>query len=124
MKLLIDMNLPRTWISHLAEAGIDAVHWSDIGPVGALDHQLMDFARQQKFVAFTRDLDFGELLALTNSAGPSVVQLRGGDLMPQVSGAIVVAALGTFQQQIETGALVTVSLSRARVRILPINRAS
>jgi predicted nuclease of predicted toxin-antitoxin system len=31
MKLLVDMNLSPRWVNLLAEAGIDAVHWSALG---------------------------------------------------------------------------------------------
>lgn len=123
MRLLIDMNLSRTWMPYLAQAGFEAIHWADVGNPKALDHEIMAFARQNGFSVFTRDLDFGELLALNNSLGPSVVQLRGGDPMPEVSGTVVVSALNGFREKIEGGALVTISLARARVRVLPLRKA-
>jgi len=120
MKLVIDMNLPRTWVPFLVENSLQAIHWADIGPANALDPVIMDHARQQGWVVLTKDLDFGELLALNNSIGPSVIQLRGGDVMPDIGGPLVVSAINTFRSQIERGALVTVGLQRSRVRILPI----
>ena len=123
MRLLIDMNLPRAWVPFLAASGIETVHWADIGPVTALDPEIMEYARHHSMTVLTKDLDFGELLALNNSVGPSVIQLRDGDLMPQVSGDLVVSAINSFHSQIEQGALVTVRLLHARVRLLPINGA-
>ena len=123
MRLLIDMNLSRSWVQFLAAAGVEAVHWAEIGPVTALDPEIMEYARRHGMTVITKDLDFGELLALNNSIGPSVIQLRGGDPMPQVSGDLVLSAISSFQSQIEQGALVTVRLQNARVRILPINGA-
>jgi hypothetical protein len=43
--------------------------------------------------------------------------------MPEVSGAVVVSALNGFREKIEGGALVTISLARARVRVLPLRKA-
>ena len=123
MRLLIDMNLSRSWVPFLAAADLEAVHWADIGPVAALDSVIMEYARQHGMTVMTKDLDFGELLALNSSVGPSVIQLRGGDPMPQVSGDLVLSAINSFRSQIEQGALVTVRLQSARVRILPINGA-
>ena len=123
MRLLIDMNLSRSWVPFLAAADLEAVHWADIGPVAALDPVIMEYARQHGMTVMTKDLDFGELLALNSSVGPSVIQLRGGDPMPQVSGDLVLSAINSFRSQIGQGALVTVRLQSARVRILPINGA-
>lgn len=120
MRFLIDMNLSRGWVGTLAAAGHEAAHWIDVGAPDALDHAIMAFARANAFTVITRDLDFGEMLALTGASGPSVVQLRGGDAMPDVAGPDVLAVLARFEEQIERRALVTISLSASKVRILPI----
>ena len=44
MKLLIDMNLSPRWVEVLAEAGIEAVHWSMVGAKSAPDIEIMAFA--------------------------------------------------------------------------------
>lgn len=68
----------------------------------------------------TRDLDFGELLALNGTAGPSVVLLRDGDTAPEQSASRVMEAIGRFAPELETGALVTISVKKAKSRALPI----
>jgi predicted nuclease of predicted toxin-antitoxin system len=40
-------------------------------------------------VVFTHDLDFGGVLALTHAAGPSVIQVRSEDPVPEVIGVLV-----------------------------------
>ncbi len=37
MKLLVDMNLSPRWITFLADAGIEAAHWSTLGANNAPD---------------------------------------------------------------------------------------
>lgn len=123
MHFLVDMNLSRQWAQCLVDAGHEATYWRDVGPANARDSEIMDIARTQNLVVLTRDLDFGELLATNNATGPSVVQIRSGDPMPNISGPHVMNAIERFAAEIESGALVTISLSSAKVRILPIKRA-
>ncbi|MDR1307614.1 MAG: DUF5615 family PIN-like protein [Treponema sp.] len=37
MKILVDMNLSPRWVDFLSGNGIEAVHWSSIGPPDAPD---------------------------------------------------------------------------------------
>ena len=46
MKILIDMNLPPSWVAFFKREGIEAAHWSTIGPPSVPDSQIMLFARQ------------------------------------------------------------------------------
>jgi predicted nuclease of predicted toxin-antitoxin system len=48
MKLLIDMNLSPRWVNLLADAGIDATHWSMLGAANALDVEIAAFAARNK----------------------------------------------------------------------------
>jgi predicted nuclease of predicted toxin-antitoxin system len=71
MKLLVDMNLAPSWVAFLSTHGVDAIHWSSVGPPNAPDVQIIAHARDHGFVVFTHDLDFGVLLALTRSVAPA-----------------------------------------------------
>jgi predicted nuclease of predicted toxin-antitoxin system len=122
MRLLVDMNLAPRWCVALAEHGIEAVHWSEIGAGDAADEVIMRHARDHRYVVLTHDLDFGVLLALTYASGPSVVQLRTPDPMATRVAPKVARALTQHRIPIESGALVTVDEMRSRVRILPLRR--
>jgi predicted nuclease of predicted toxin-antitoxin system len=63
MKLLVDMNLSPAWVDFLILAGVEAVHWSTVGPVNAADQKIMEYAVQLGFVVLTHDLDFSAILA-------------------------------------------------------------
>jgi predicted nuclease of predicted toxin-antitoxin system len=80
----------------------------------------MAWARAQKYVVFTHDLDFGTLLALTQAGGPSVIQVRTQDVTPAGIGALVVNALHQFEGTLEKGALIVLDEARARARVLPL----
>jgi predicted nuclease of predicted toxin-antitoxin system len=50
MKLLVDMNLSPRWIGLLTDAGIEAAHWSFLGPHDAPDSEIMAYARTKNCV--------------------------------------------------------------------------
>ncbi len=85
-----------------------------------LDQVIMSYAPTNGYIVFTNDLDFGTLLAIAKSQLPSVVQVRNQDLLPAAIGDVVILALRQVEQQLESGALVTIDRSRLRIRILPI----
>jgi len=120
IKILIDMNLSPDWVPLLQNAGWPAIHWSTAGDPRAKDRTIMDWAEANGYVVFTHDLDFGTILALTHKAGPSVVQVRGDDVLPDHMGNMVVAAIRQQETDLESGALVVIEAGRNRVRILPI----
>lgn len=64
MKLLVDMKLSPRWIKMLADAGIEAVHWSSIGAANAPDPEI---------VAHARDNDIVMLIGTTLGFSPCVV---------------------------------------------------
>ncbi|MBX3436225.1 MAG: DUF5615 family PIN-like protein [Planctomycetaceae bacterium] len=120
LHILIDMNLSPDWTSLLRASGFSATHWSTVVRPGASDRQIMDWAVANGCVVLTHDLDFGTILALTHRSGPSVVQLRGQDVLPDRMGNLVVAALAQHETELESGALIVVEEAKNRVRILPI----
>jgi predicted nuclease of predicted toxin-antitoxin system len=122
MIVLLDMNLSPRWVDYLRARGIDAVHWSSVGDVCAEDRVIMAWAREHDHVVFTNDLDFTTLLAATGDTGPSVLQLRTQNVMPEACGEMVVRVLIEQQMIFEQGAFVTIDEVKARVRILPLRQ--
>jgi predicted nuclease of predicted toxin-antitoxin system len=120
VKIIIDMNLTPMWVEHLASAAVEAVHWSSLGDPKAKDHLIMTYAREHGFIVFTHDLDFGNILAVTHALGPSVIQVRTQDPVPEVIGELVLSAIQTYRSLLERGALVTVEPDKSRARVLPI----
>jgi len=120
MKLLVDMNLSPGWVTFLAAEGLEAVHWSQVGPGTAEDIELMRWAAAAGYVVLTADLDFGAILAATGDRRPSVVQVRSDVLSPSVIGRVVVTAIRQSQRELIEGALISVDPGRARLRILPL----
>ncbi|AAF84831.1 DUF5615 family PIN-like protein (plasmid) [Xylella fastidiosa] len=120
MKLLVDMNLSPRWVDVLADAGIEAAHWSTLGAYNAQDLEIMAYASANNYMVLTHDLDFGAILAATHGEKPSVVQIRAEDISPDVIGKQIVIALRQMAAELEEGALVTVDPNRTRLRLLPL----
>jgi predicted nuclease of predicted toxin-antitoxin system len=70
----------------------------------------MQWASERGHVVLTADLDFGAILAATQSTRPKAI------------GGAVVTALRQTQRELLEGALVSVDAARARLRILPLGR--
>jgi predicted nuclease of predicted toxin-antitoxin system len=82
----------------------------------------MAWARDNNTVLFTRDLDFSALLAATEALGPSVIQLRTLDVMPDAIGSDVLRVLRQHGADLTAGSIVSVNRITARVRVLPLRR--
>src|SRR2546425_3719551 len=108
IQLLVDMNLSPDWVPVLTGHGWHALHWSTVGDPRAPDRMIMDWAVANGYVVFTHDLDFGTVLALTHAAGPSVIQVRAEDVLPDHLESVVIAALRQHDSDLATGALVVV----------------
>ena len=78
----------------------------------------MACALRHEFVVLTHDLDFGDLLAATEDGGPSVVRIRADNLSAAVGPFL--QALSAAAMAIEKGALVSVDVKYARIRLLPL----
>lgn len=122
MKLLVDMNLSPRWVGVLADAGIEAVHWSILGAKNAPDPEIMAYASANDYVVLTHDLDFSAILAATHGDKPSVVQIRSEDLSPDAIGKQIIAALRQMETELADGALLTIDPNRTRLRLLPLQR--
>ena len=120
VQLVVDMNLSVEWVAELAAHGWSAVHRSTVGDPRADDSAIMGLALANGHVVFTHDLDFGTMLALTHAAGPSVLQVRGQNVLPEDIGAVVIAALRQHDTALADGALVVVDLKKSCLRVLPL----
>jgi hypothetical protein len=55
---------------------------SSIGSPSALGTEIMAWARENRYIVFTNELDYGALLFATAAASPSVIQIRAEDIRP------------------------------------------
>ncbi len=70
MKIVIDMNIPPTWVSIFEAAGYEAVHWSSVGDITATDETIMKWAVSNGYMVFTHCIPprYFETYTLTGKA--------------------------------------------------------
>jgi len=123
VKLLLDANLSPEVGRRLKEAGHDAIHVADIGLLTANDPEILQAAMKEERILLTADSDFGALLALGSLASPSVLLLRSADhLRPSEQAELITANLPQIAENLEMGAIASLTRDRLRVRELPIAR--
>jgi predicted nuclease of predicted toxin-antitoxin system len=123
MKVLLDMNISPEWVAHFYAAGFACVHWAEIGQVTADDRDIFAWAAENDHVVVTHDLDFGAILAATNAAAPSVVQIRMQRWLPEDEDAHrIIRYVHEYAAELEEGALISIDEGRHKVRLLPIKK--
>ena len=120
MKVLLDMNIPFKYAAMLTQRGIETLCWPDVGAPNAKDEEIMTYARENNFIVLTCDLDFSTLLSITHDLKPSVVQVRASVLHAERVVDLVTSALLKNKDELEDGAIISIDLKRARLRLLPI----
>lgn len=119
MRFVVDMNLSPQWATLLASDGHDALHWREVGPEDASDDAIMVWAAHEGRCVLTADLDFAAMVAMRGLSAPSVVQLRGTNTDPAVTGDLVRRAINDAGPALHGGAILTIDASQARLRLGP-----
>ena len=120
MKLLFDMNLSPGLVDLMVSSGWESIHWSSVGDPKTADRTIMEWGLKNGYCVITNDLDLGDILAVTDARGPSVVQFRTQDVSPAHIKPILLAVLKQYKRYLESGALISVDETRSRIRILPL----
>ncbi len=120
MKLLLDMNLSPSLIIPLQDAGFEVAHWEQVGDPCATDSAIMDWARLNRYIVVTHDLDFSAMLAASKDASPSVIQVRTQDVLSDKFVGVLVASIRHFKEMLEQGAIIVVEDNGQRARALPL----
>ena len=107
--------------STVAATGWSAIHWSSVGDHAHDRPECLGMGGGQSSMSCSRTIwALGLALALTHATGPSVLQVRGRDVLPDHMGPLILAALNQHEADLAAGALVVVDESRSRVRVLPL----
>ena len=120
MKFLVDMGLAQSTVSFLRAQGHDAVHLRDQGLQRIEDQEIVDKALVESRVILTHDLDFGRIVATSHASMPSVITFRLDDMRYTQINKYLTTVLDRFAEQIEMGALVSVTDGGIRMRPLPV----
>lgn len=121
MRFLVDANLSPKVADRLRRAGHEATHVADHELLSAADDAFLAHALAHHQVIVSADTDFTIMLAVSGAASPSLILLRSADRLPPTDQAeLVLANLGSVEDDLEAGAVVSLSTGRLRVRPLPM----
>jgi predicted nuclease of predicted toxin-antitoxin system len=118
--LLLDQGLPRTTPHHLKEFGIEAVHTADLNLSTADDVAILKHAREFNQIVATLDADFHALLAFSGAVKPSVIRIRIEGLRAEELAQLLSRILKQCCEDLDHGAIVSVTERGIRLRRLPL----
>ncbi|HLA79167.1 MAG TPA: DUF5615 family PIN-like protein [Vicinamibacteria bacterium] len=122
MRFLADMGVSMRVVDWLRQRGHDIVHLRDQGLQRLPDGDIFEKAGVEGRVVLTFDLDFGEIVALSEGARTSVILFRLRDARSSQVIARLDRVLEDSSHAILGGAVVIVEDGRHRVRSLPVGR--
>jgi predicted nuclease of predicted toxin-antitoxin system len=120
VKILVDMNLSPEWVGVLSVPGWTVRRWNEVGRPEAEDPELASWAVQNGFFILTQDLDFSDILFMTQADAPSVILLRHRDEHSAEFRTHVRHCLVEMEKQLQAPSLVVIDRHHARWRSLPI----
>jgi predicted nuclease of predicted toxin-antitoxin system len=123
VRFLLDQNQSPLLVELLAAHSHDVVHVRDRGLSRAPDSDILEAALAERRTVISADTDFGEILARSNAAGPSIVLFRRqGQRRAAEVAALLLANLAAVTEELDGGAVVVFDADRVRVRRLPMDQ--
>lgn len=120
MRFFADMNISPRTVRLLREQGWDILRVSEVLPASAKDLEVLEFARRERRVVITQDLDFSVLLALSGYSSPSLITLRLPFPEPETVARRLLEVVPQVESFLLRGCAVTVEENAVRIRRLPI----
>jgi len=121
MKFLVDMALSPRTVEYLKNKGYNAIRVNEVFEGSGIDDKkIFNYARENNYCIITADLDFGELLALSQSKKPSTIILRLEDPRILNVNSILDDSIPKITQALEDGSIIIIQDKKIRIRELPI----
>ncbi|WP_134217009.1 DUF5615 family PIN-like protein [Pelotomaculum schinkii] len=119
MRFLADMGISNRTVKWLRQKGYDAIHLSEEGLQRLSDQDVLLKAQRENRTILTVDLDFGYLVATSESNLPSVIIFRLNDERSEVVNRRLEKVLTVCKHDIEAGVIISVNEKSIRTRRLP-----
>ncbi len=119
MRFLADMGVTQRVVEWLRASGHDATHLRDEGLYRLPNGEIFEKARSEQRIILTFDLDFGEIIALSQGNPPSVILFRLNNTRTPFLIERLSRVLPDVADALTSGAIVVVEDGRHRIRRLP-----
>jgi predicted nuclease of predicted toxin-antitoxin system len=120
MRALLDMPVSAMLLDVLKAHGHEGVHAYQIGKARASDNELLATARHEGRVIITADLDFPQLLALSQADGPGIILFRGGNYSDREMCDLLERVLSEIAPEVLETSICVVDRKRIRIARLPL----
>ena len=107
MRFLADMGISMTTVAALRTLGHEIVHLREVDLIRLSDEEIVSKAQNEERIVLTRDLDFGQIMALTRRSAPSTILFRMRNQTPSAVAPRLLRVLRECQLPLESGAFVT-----------------
>jgi predicted nuclease of predicted toxin-antitoxin system len=123
LRFLIDNARSPVVAEVLVGAGHDALHVRDLGMQAATDEEIFEIAISEGRTIVSADTDFGTIVALRETAEPSVLLFRrSSGRRPEEQARLLLRQLQHIADALERGSVVVIEEDRLRIRALPMIR--
>ena len=113
MKLLLDADIPRSFLSRLKDQGHDVIDVRNLSKAPLQDEEVFQVASKEQRILITRDLDFSNILHYPPKSSYGIIVLRTHLLPREEMFEILLKALQTPESQLQK-TLVIAQKSRLR----------
>ena len=118
MRMVVDANLPIEVVDFLIEQGHDTVYSATLLSRRSPDTDIVAWAMEEHRIIVTRDLGIAEIILNSGRREPSLVTIRlGNEPTARVQEALA-AHLGSMEEVLLQGALVTIDEKGSRAHPL------
>lgn len=116
----MDENIPPSLCSHLESIGHPARHVIKIGLKQTADTAIFEFAEESGETIITHDVGFGAIHAFSGKSKPSIILFRHQKINTDIIFNLLEKYLPELEQDLVSGAFVSIDEFSIRVRKLPI----
>ena len=120
LSYLADVHISPLTVSELSKEGYKVSRITDFLPATFSDTKIVDFARTEKAVIITQDMDFSSLIAKSGRRSPSLISLRVSRANPVFISQLLKSVLPQIQTELSEGAIISVDDFHFRIRKLPV----
>lgn len=101
MKLILDADIPRSFLHQLQTKGYDVIDARDISKIPLKDEEIFAIACREKRILITRDVDFSNILRYPPHKSSGIIVLRTYLLPKEEMFKILFKALQTPEKQLQ-----------------------